>query len=145
MEIYVRVDRVKPPLCTMSVCTFITGLVLVGHGIVDKDTGIIQIVFGSFFLLLCFVGGMYAYIKRMEPVIEVQQITVHSNHVATEHSTVNPIIMQPNAQSDCCVCMDAGRNIAFIPCGHSVCGSCDGKLTLCPVCRTPIADRLRLY
>ena len=142
MEIYIRVDRNKPPVCTLTVCSLLVGLVLIGHGLVDKDTGILQIVFGSIFMLLCVLGTLYSCFRSSDSVVE--QITVHS-----DHAVVNPMMIQPTEKSDgrtdCCVCMDAGRDIAFIPCGHSVCASCNSELTLCPVCRSPIADRLRLY
>ena len=150
MEIYVRVNRGNSSLRAMSTCTLIGGLILIGNGLVDKETGAVQIIVGSIFLILNCIYATYTCKIWPEPVQEVQHITIHqAPQLIIEHTINNPMMGCPaeksDAQTDCCVCMDARRSIAFIPCGHSVCGSCDGKLTLCPVCRTPIADRLRLY
>jgi hypothetical protein len=51
----------------------------------------------------------------------------------------------------CIVCIDNSKNIAFVPCGHSVCTSCDESLqarnkgAVCPLCRGEISSRLKLY
>lgn len=51
----------------------------------------------------------------------------------------------------CVVCLDAIKNIAFVPCGHSVCNVCDeslqsrSKTCVCPICRQDITSRLKLF
>jgi len=51
----------------------------------------------------------------------------------------------------CVVCLDATKNIAFVPCGHSVCNVCDASLQsrsktcFCPLCRQEITSRLKLF
>lgn len=45
----------------------------------------------------------------------------------------------------CRVCYERPLRIAFIPCGHQSCDECSRRLENCPVCRTIIIDRLRVY
>lgn len=51
----------------------------------------------------------------------------------------------------CIVCIDNQKNIAFVPCGHSVCTTCDESLqsrnkgSSCPLCRGEITGRLKLF
>ncbi|GAV04442.1 hypothetical protein RvY_14716-2 [Ramazzottius varieornatus] len=46
----------------------------------------------------------------------------------------------------CKVCLDADSQMVFQPCGHLVCCvSCSSKMTSCPVCRTTISSRSRIY
>lgn len=46
----------------------------------------------------------------------------------------------------CIVCMGSGAEIAFDPCGHlSTCHHCATQLHCCPVCRTTISKRLRIF
>ncbi|GLJ04744.1 hypothetical protein SUGI_0002480 [Cryptomeria japonica] len=44
----------------------------------------------------------------------------------------------------CPVCLTNPRDMAF-GCGHTTCRSCSENLSTCPICRTPISTRLRLY
>ncbi len=46
----------------------------------------------------------------------------------------------------CVVCMDADRELLFVPCGHrACCKRCSERLNTCPLCRSPIADRHLIY
>jgi hypothetical protein len=54
----------------------------------------------------------------------------------------------------CSVCMDRERDIALIPCGHTIlCEPCSSRLKnyfwilkpQCPICRQTIKSRLKLY
>ena len=49
--------------------------------------------------------------------------------------------------TECILCAENPRTLAYIPCGHTVCMSCDEKLIdkPCSFCRAPIHDRLKLY
>ena len=52
------------------------------------------------------------------------------------------------AQSDdlCCVCQDAKKTHAFVPCGHKcVCANCAAKCETCPLCRTPVTAFLPIF
>lgn len=51
-----------------------------------------------------------------------------------------------SALGGCCpVCLDNGRNVALVPCGHTLCRECAARVRPCPVCRSPIASILTLY
>eukprot|EP01001_Neometanema_parovale_P005828 NODE_2230_length_1473_cov_82.120741_g2118_i0.p1 GENE.NODE_2230_length_1473_cov_82.120741_g2118_i0~~NODE_2230_length_1473_cov_82.120741_g2118_i0.p1 ORF type:complete len:399 (-),score=33.05 NODE_2230_length_1473_cov_82.120741_g2118_i0:158-1354(-) len=46
-----------------------------------------------------------------------------------------------NADRECIVCLDALRDVVFLPCRHSVCcQTCARSLTKCPLCRQDIAS-----
>lgn len=46
----------------------------------------------------------------------------------------------------CVVCVDLLINTVLVPCRHScICSTCSKKLSLCPLCRTPIKDVIEYY
>ncbi|KAN0028615.1 hypothetical protein ACTFIV_010461 [Dictyostelium citrinum] len=46
----------------------------------------------------------------------------------------------------CVVCVDLLINAVLVPCRHScICSTCAKKLSLCPLCRTPINDVIEYY
>lgn len=46
----------------------------------------------------------------------------------------------------CVVCLTEKRNTALVPCGHvCVCFDCAANLRACPLCRTPIQYRQKLF
>ncbi|KAM3874491.1 E3 ubiquitin-protein ligase LRSAM1 [Diretmus argenteus] len=48
--------------------------------------------------------------------------------------------------SECVVCMETGSQVIFLPCGHVCCCQvCSGALQNCPLCRSSISQRIRLY
>ncbi|KAL7834707.1 hypothetical protein SRHO_G00289540 [Serrasalmus rhombeus] len=48
--------------------------------------------------------------------------------------------------SECVVCMEAGCQVVFLPCGHVCCCQvCGDALHSCPLCRSTISQRIRLY
>ncbi|KAK5851597.1 hypothetical protein PBY51_023140 [Eleginops maclovinus] len=48
--------------------------------------------------------------------------------------------------SECVVCMETGSQVIFLPCGHvCCCHGCSGALQTCPLCRSVISQRVRLY
>uniref|UniRef100_A0A1L8DSD9 Putative e3 ubiquitin-protein ligase lrsam1 n=1 Tax=Nyssomyia neivai TaxID=330878 RepID=A0A1L8DSD9_9DIPT len=47
--------------------------------------------------------------------------------------------------AECVICMDDKVAIIFIPCGHlCVCSGCHQSVTLCPMCRATIEQRIRV-
>jgi E3 ubiquitin-protein ligase RGLG len=44
----------------------------------------------------------------------------------------------------CCVCMERHKNTA-LGCGHVLCENCARSVSTCPLCKQPIASRLKLY
>ncbi|KAM3599799.1 uncharacterized protein V6R79_011854 [Siganus canaliculatus] len=48
--------------------------------------------------------------------------------------------------SECVVCMETGSQVIFLPCGHVCCCQvCSDALQNCPLCRSNISQRIRLY
>jgi hypothetical protein len=55
-------------------------------------------------------------------------------------------IPAPTPDGACTICLVNKRLIAFGPCGHvACCDSCSTKLGKCPLCRSTISFRLRIY
>jgi hypothetical protein len=48
-------------------------------------------------------------------------------------------------EDDCKVCFDRACDHCLVPCGHMFCGTCAGKMKYCPVCRTRVNVRQRLF
>ncbi|GMN60716.1 hypothetical protein TIFTF001_029819 [Ficus carica] len=47
-------------------------------------------------------------------------------------------------QMVCPICLTNGKDLAF-DCGHMTCRDCGSRVNLCPICRKPINNRLRVY
>ena len=46
----------------------------------------------------------------------------------------------------CCVCLQAERQYAFVPCYHlCVCEGCMARLSVCPLCRVPLQYARRIW
>ncbi|CAL8321906.1 unnamed protein product [Lota lota] len=64
------------------------------------------------------------------------------------HTPVTPSAsnsMDPGS-SECVVCMERGSQVIFLPCGHVCCCLvCNDALLNCPLCRSNISQRVRLY
>ncbi|KAJ8765350.1 hypothetical protein K2173_012047 [Erythroxylum novogranatense] len=48
------------------------------------------------------------------------------------------------AEPGCPICLTNPKDMAF-GCGHMTCKECAATITMCPLCREPIKQRLRLY
>lgn len=56
-----------------------------------------------------------------------------------------PPIEQQFVEAECVVCLNAGCQVIYLPCGHvCVCSKCSSSLVNCPLCRTPIISRILL-
>ncbi|KAI3847748.1 hypothetical protein MKW92_016456 [Papaver armeniacum] len=51
---------------------------------------------------------------------------------------------QPVHSQGCPICLGPTKNLAF-GCGHQTCESCGSDLSLCPICRRQITQRIKLY
>ncbi|KAL6994405.1 E3 ubiquitin-protein ligase rglg2 [Sarracenia purpurea var. burkii] len=69
---------------------------------------------------------------------------------APYHGHSSPISIAPPASSStfdnklCPICISNSKDMAF-GCGHQTCCDCGQDLELCPICRSPIQTRIRLY
>ena len=51
-----------------------------------------------------------------------------------------------DADGECVVCLERQAQVAVIPCGHvCLCAECAQQQGLCPICRSHICGRLRLF
>lgn len=57
-----------------------------------------------------------------------------------------PTPVEGPGSSECVVCMETGAQVIFLPCGHVCCCQvCNDALQNCPLCRSSISQRIRLY
>ncbi|XP_008285564.1 E3 ubiquitin-protein ligase LRSAM1 [Stegastes partitus] len=57
-----------------------------------------------------------------------------------------PTPVEGPGSSECVVCMETGSQVIFLPCGHVCCCQvCSEALQNCPLCRSNISQRIRLY
>ncbi|KAM4719902.1 E3 ubiquitin-protein ligase LRSAM1 [Anableps anableps] len=57
-----------------------------------------------------------------------------------------PTLVEGPGSSECVVCMETGAQVIFLPCGHVCCCQvCSDALQNCPLCRSNISQRIRLY
>ncbi|XP_018414869.1 PREDICTED: E3 ubiquitin-protein ligase LRSAM1 isoform X2 [Nanorana parkeri] len=72
-----------------------------------------------------------------------------SSPAASGVSPTAPTELLPDvasSNSECVVCMEQEAQSIFIPCGHvCCCSSCGDALQACPLCRSNIAQRIRIY
>ncbi|KAK3894225.1 hypothetical protein Pcinc_001987 [Petrolisthes cinctipes] len=62
----------------------------------------------------------------------------------TEGASAPPIEEQ-FIESECVVCLNAGCEVVFLPCGHvCVCSKCCTSLVICPLCRAPLISKILL-
>lgn len=53
---------------------------------------------------------------------------------------------QQNEQLKCCICFTADRTHLLTPCLHfCLCEKCSRRIHICPLCRRPVNDRLRIW
>ena len=48
-------------------------------------------------------------------------------------------------RDECPICFEPEKSTALVPCGHILCGACAAKYANCPVCREPVASRMRVF
>jgi len=98
------------------------------------------------------LGVHNAYLRQR--ILSVLQEEVNHNvntepsaPVATDLPSAPPLAtpVETYQSNECVVCLECKCNIIFLPCGHvCVCMKCEGGLTHCPLCRAPIAQKVRL-
>lgn len=45
----------------------------------------------------------------------------------------------------CGICIENDINLAFIPCGHTICSGCSTDVSRCHICRARIENKIKLY
>ena len=53
---------------------------------------------------------------------------------------------QPDVPPKCATCLTFDKSILFLPCKHIFCCEmCSKKLDNCPICRTEISEKIKVY
>jgi hypothetical protein len=87
-------------------------------------------------------------LARVEALLEAERrLAAHADpHAEARRPQEQPL--QADV-SECCVCFEEFRRadlLALVPCGHRcVCENCSRHLTVCPMCRVPIGDTLKVF
>lgn len=74
-----------------------------------------------------------------------------SQDTITDCDTTQSVTEQSTDQENeekilCRICMDRPVDLAFIPCHHMIsCGSCGSDCDSCPICRTPIIEKSKIF
>lgn len=54
--------------------------------------------------------------------------------------------IEARKNSDCAICLDAVKNVLFLPCKHvACCKSCSELIQSCPICMTEITEKMSIY
>ncbi|KAG0469432.1 hypothetical protein HPP92_016132 [Vanilla planifolia] len=77
---------------------------------------------------------------RTPPVLPPPPQVVEMDNAANAQSTSN----NGPTEQECPICLTNPKDMAF-GCGHLTCKGCGATLSTCPICRTPISMRVRLY
>eukprot|EP00042_Codosiga_hollandica_P054459 m.737078 g.737078 ORF g.737078 m.737078 type:complete len:821 (+) comp58903_c0_seq6:757-3219(+) len=66
--------------------------------------------------------------------------------VAAPDISAQPVHIVSGEDSTCVICMERTLQTVFLPCGHlCTCETCALQVTDCPLCRSAITQRLRVY
>ncbi|XP_040013331.1 E3 ubiquitin-protein ligase LRSAM1-like [Xiphias gladius] len=80
------------------------------------------------------------------PNISTHQIPSPPISPGTPVTPSAPSPVDGPGSSECVVCMETGSQVVFLPCGHVCCCQvCSDALQNCPLCRSNISQRIRLY
>lgn len=53
---------------------------------------------------------------------------------------------QPDDETNCVICLERKREIAFLPCGHRCCcPTCSDSIQQCPMCRTLFTSKVKIF
>lgn len=86
--------------------------------------------------------------RAPEVDVEIREVTREQSR---EHFAIvePPVVVDPETREDrtaCIICMERPRNTALVPCGHYFgCHGCTLRITACPICRGPVAARVRVF
>jgi len=144
METEARIDK----NCLFYMCYLLIGPLLLGNGIYIMIATAGQNFIGL--ILLCIsvpstvVGGISIILYKCRSI--PQQVVIIQETPRIQEQIQYVYVSRPPG-IECIICEENPRVIAYIPCGHTVCMSCNEKLIdkPCSFCRAPINDRLQLY
>jgi len=78
----------------------------------------------------------------MAPLVSL----VDNNELQLAVEEIREALRTEVTAKQCCVCMHAAVNVVLLPCRHQqLCATCADAVPSCPVCRSHISDRMRVY
>jgi TPR repeat protein len=83
---------------------------------------------------------------KYNEVIDVGKLVSNINKI--DASEIIKLITSNIPENSCCICYKKfeSNRTAYIPCGHAnVCNECDKNIKKCPVCRTKIESKQKIY
>jgi len=81
--------------------------------------------------------------KELERLEDTLKLTLKKVEEKKQELKVKQIY---DDQKSCNLCMDKQKNIALMPCGHvCVCNECSESLIKCPVCRSTIHQKVKVF
>lgn len=133
---YISYLLLGPLLLATGINTIITSAGQSGLGIVIVSVSAPWTLIGALHII-----KQNCIVIPIPPPISTPTVIIHQQEEIQYIHVVRP------PGTECIICEENPRVIAYIPCGHTVCMSCNEKLIdkPCSFCRAPIFDRLRLY
>ena len=90
------------------------------------------------------VDPLYALVRAGGSLKKAAEAALETLNLATIASRLQTL--EAEKASNCVVCHERAREVAFDPCGHFVCCSeCGLRVSTCPLCRGTIERKLRIY
>ena len=90
------------------------------------------------------VDPLYALVRAGGSLKKAAEAALETLNLATIASRLQTL--EAEKASNCVVCLERAREVAFDPCGHFVCCSeCGLRVSTCPLCRGAIERNLRIY
>ena len=90
------------------------------------------------------VDSLYALARAGGSSKKAAEVALEQLNLATIASRLQTL--EAEKASNCVVCHERAREVAFDPCGHFVCCSeCGLRVSTCPLCRGAIERNLRIY
>jgi len=129
---------------------------------VDEKDRFMPVEFDNRTLLtkVTFACGQLVKVSQIPQLLPNNNSTTASNVITIDNGKHNDFVKSinqltisekqntSNSSTDkmCSICLSHKIEIVFIPCGHvCVCFGCCGKLAKCPICRTNITLKNRIY
>lgn len=80
------------------------------------------------------------------PSAPPEQHTQLDTAVDSNLPSAPPLDVVARVEYECCVCQEAKCLVIFLQCGHvCTCATCSEKLSVCPLCRLPIFQRIQIH
>jgi len=117
----------------------------------SRDITTLQYINKHFFL---FAGKWSDYISENiefdveEIEKELLELKEKNRLQTVEIKTLTDIVKKSKNKNsisyECPICVEIKSNVVF-NCGHIICNECQIPLDLCPICREPITNRIKIF